>query len=254
MASAASIEVSSPEDPELDAGAPLRPPGAFPDLGPLRSVLKRFVRLDGRVDYAGLSVDGRMLELYLEDAADTDVEALSEPERIAFWVNTYNAFFLRAMVLWHPARSMRAIPAWDRRVILYIGQEELSLAALRERKLLATGDPRLLFVLRTGSASGPLVGREPLVPEDLDGQLDRAVREFLSDSTRNRFDSENRRAEISRLFDRYRDVFVGESGLDARSAVVEFLARSAPGLASWIREADVRVEFAPWSEELFSAR
>ncbi|MBL8897525.1 MAG: DUF547 domain-containing protein [Planctomycetes bacterium] len=223
--------------------------GTPPDDRILRHVLARFVRIDGRVDYAGIATEPGALQEYLDQVAATDVEALAPAQRTAFWINAYNALFLRAVSYWHPLVSTRRFPAIDRRVILHVGAEPLSLAAIRERKLLAGGDPRVLFALRTGSRSGPDAGREPFAAEDLDLELRRRAREFLMDSSRNDLDARDGAIELSRLFDRYRDVF-GSS----REALLEFVIAQRPGLGDALRRKDLVVRWKTWDERLDEAR
>jgi hypothetical protein len=222
---------------------------APPDDRILRHVFARFVRIDGRVDYAGIATEPGAIEEYLDQVAATDVAALSKEQRTAFWINAYNALFLRAVSLWHPLVSTRRFPAIDRRVVLHVGAEPLSLAAIRERKLLDGGDPRALFALRMGSRSGPDAGREPLGAADLDAELRRRTREFLMDSTRNDLDASDGVLELSRLFDRYRDAFGS-----TREGILEFIAAQRPGLRDALRRRDLVIRWKPWDERLDEAR
>ena len=105
------------------------------------------------------------LDEYLGQVGSTDVDALAPAARRAFWINAYNAMFLRAVSKWHPQTSIRRVPAIDRRVVIHVGEEPLTLAAIRERKILGAGDPRALFALRTGSASGPDERHPPSSPD-----------------------------------------------------------------------------------------
>lgn len=220
-----------------------------PDDRVLRHVLARFVRVDGRVDYAGIAAEPGALQGYLEQVAATDLAAFSAEQRLAFWVNAYNALFLRAVSLWHPLPSTRRFPAIDRRVLLHVGTEPLSLAAIRERKLLPLGDPRVLFALRCGSSSGPAVGREPLRAEDLEAELRTRSRQFLMDAALNDLDASDGAIELSRLFERYRDVFGGN-----RQGILDFIASQRPGLRESLRRPDLVVRWKPWDDRLDEAR
>src|SRR5262249_9097381 len=71
----------------------------------------------------------------------------------------------------------------------------------------------------------PRLAGEAFVAEKLDKQLDAQVQRWLTDSTRNLFDSGHRRAAISRVFDWYRDDFVRDGG-----SVVGWLATHAPDM------------------------
>lgn len=220
-----------------------------PDDRLLRHVLVRFVHLDGRVDYAGIATEPEALDGYLDRVARTDPEALEPSTRLAFWINAYNAMFLRAVSLWHPLPSTRRVPAIDRRTILHVGGEALTLAAIRERKIFGAGDPRALFALRTGSESGPVTGREPISAAQLDSELRTRTRDFLADPKRNDLDASDGVIELSRLFDRYRDLF-GSS----ERGIVDFLIAQRPGLRESLRKPRLVVRWKRWDEQLDEGR
>jgi len=79
-----------------------------PDFSPYRMVLARFVDDNGMVDYAGLKANSTNLDQFLDYLANLppDSEPLwSGPDRIAFWINTYNAFTLKAIIDHYPIQS-----------------------------------------------------------------------------------------------------------------------------------------------------
>lgn len=220
-----------------------------PDDRILRHVYARFVRLDDRVDYAGIAAEPEALEEYLGQVASTDLNQLDAAQLQVFWINAYNALFLRAVTYWHPLRSVRRFPAIDRRVVLYVGDEALTLAGIRERKILAGGDRRALFALRTGSQSGPVVGREPLVAKDLENELRARTRDYLMDTARNDLSASDGSIELSRLFDRYSDLFGSN-----REGLLAFLIEARPGLREALRNPKLSVRWKVWDERLDESR
>ncbi|MCA9774924.1 MAG: DUF547 domain-containing protein, partial [Myxococcales bacterium] len=66
------------------------------DHGAFDGLLKKYVRGD-RFDYAGLREhDGPAFSAYLAALADATPASLgSERDRVAFWINAYNAFTIR---------------------------------------------------------------------------------------------------------------------------------------------------------------
>src|SRR4030095_10544137 len=76
------------------------------------AILQRWVA-DGLVDYAGLRRDGRgALETYLaglSGACAADYEQWTREERIAFWLNAYNAATVRLVLEHYPIASIRKI-------------------------------------------------------------------------------------------------------------------------------------------------
>ena len=59
---------------------------------PWERVLTGYVDEEGLVDYAGLAAGGRGdLEAFMGVIASTDPSGFGEAEKIAFWINAYNA-------------------------------------------------------------------------------------------------------------------------------------------------------------------
>ena len=82
--------------------------GAEPDHALFTQVLAAHVK-DGRVDYAALKGDER-LPRYLAQLAATDPAALkNDRERLALWLNAYNAYTLKLIVDRAPAKSITEI-------------------------------------------------------------------------------------------------------------------------------------------------
>ena len=85
--------------------------------GAWNAVLQRWVS-DGRVDYAALKGEGRApLEAYLKELSATcaaDYEKWSREQRLAFWINAYNAFTVQLIVDHHPISSICCQPFCSR--------------------------------------------------------------------------------------------------------------------------------------------
>src|SRR5262245_61766217 len=150
----------------------------------------------GRVDYAGLARDDQAaLDTYLATLSGTcaaDYERWTQAERIAFWLNAYNAFTVRLVLDHYTLASIRQI-GW------------LPLAAFRERfipmedikgDVISLNDiehgtlrsefhePRIHFALVCAARSCPALRPEAYRGADLDQQLDDQGRTFLRDPTK----------------------------------------------------------------------
>jgi hypothetical protein len=75
-------------------------------------LLRRFVR-DGLVDYRGLRAEGAgELDPYLRQLASvtaTQYGTWTREERLAFWINAYNAYTIRLVLDHYPLQSIRSI-------------------------------------------------------------------------------------------------------------------------------------------------
>jgi hypothetical protein len=104
----------------------------------------------------------------------------------------------------------------------------------------------------------PALRPEPYVAERLDAQLDDQVLRFLSDRTRNRYDPQTRRLQVSRIFDWYGDDFrQGQRGI---ASPEQFLARYAAQLADRpedqqaVREGKAKLSFLEYDWALNDRR
>ena len=90
-------------------------------------------------------------------------------------------------------------------------------------------DPRVHVGVVCASIGCPMLRNEAFVAERLDAQLEDAMRRFLSDRTRNRYDPQSRKLEISKIFDWYGKDF--EKGHKGYGSVKATMARYADQLA-----------------------
>lgn len=208
---------------------------AAPDHSLFSQVLAAHVR-DGRVDYIALKKDTR-LHRYLEQLAATDPAALADDrERLALWLNAYNAYTLKLIVDREPAKSITEIgtggivlgsllktTAWDIPLAV-IGGRKFTLNQIEHEVIRAQfKDSRAHFALNCASGSCPVLRTEAYEADKLDDQLDDQGRLFLRDSTRNRFDLASKTAQISSIFKWYQKDF----GDDDRAALLA-AAKYAP--------------------------
>ena len=72
-------------------------------------VLHRYVSEDGLVDYKGLKNDAEFPE-FIQYLADADPDLLeTNNDRLAFWINAYNAFVLSGVIEAYPVKSVLKI-------------------------------------------------------------------------------------------------------------------------------------------------
>src|SRR6185436_15229890 len=90
-------------------------------------------------------------------------------------------------------------------------------------------DPRVHVAVVCASIGCPMLRNEAFVPERLEAQLEDAMRRFLSDRKRNRYNAANGKLEVSRIFDWYGKDF--EKGHKGYGSVKETFARYAELLA-----------------------
>ena len=136
------------------------------------SILRHYVNEEGWVDYASIRENSQSaLESYFERLAEADLGGWSRQERLAFWINAYNAHVLQ-LVVDHPdmKKMSEQFDLWN--VPFKIAGKMLTLNDIDYRILrnrvnpdnqqgpvdqvsLDKADPRVFAALARGTVSGP---------------------------------------------------------------------------------------------------
>ncbi len=214
-----------------------------------------------RFDYAALEKDRAKLDAYLKQLAAVgpkELEGWSREQRYAFWINAYNANCIALVLSEYPLDSIKDIgnwfsPVWDKRFIAMTALDpkgkgrKLSLTDI-EHEILRPQfkDARVHAAINCASLSCPPLRNEAFVAERLDAQLDDSTRKWLADPTRNRFEPAKARAQLSAIFDWFKDDFERDGGRR------EFLAKFGPAEhGAWLRgEAKLEIGFLDYSWKL----
>lgn len=156
------------------------------DHSALSTILARHVNDKGWVDYAGLRRDHVALHAYLETLRTVDPAKLpSDAERLAFWINAYNAFTLNDVLEYVDGQtdSVKKVDGFFDKNKHIVGGRSLTLDEI-ERQGRDMRDPRIHFAINCASASCPRLRTSAYTAAELDRQLEQATTEFFGDSTR----------------------------------------------------------------------
>ncbi len=195
-------------------------------------VLEEVVRLPA-VDYGRLVELRDDLDAYLATLAGTDPGALAaaeREERLAFWINAYNACMLRLVADHYPIRKDGGLFARIRNAVAGrpdnsvwqipdvftvehcgVAGEDRSQDEIEHEIIRPMGEPRIHFAVNCAALSCPALRPEAYRPEMLDEQLDRAVRALVDDERH--FRIEGSTVRLNRVLDWFGDDFGGEDGL-----------------------------------------
>lgn len=167
----------------------------------------------GTVDYPGMQTDERF-EAYLNEVDRVDPNALTlRNERLAFWINAYNAFAIKGILDHYSPVS------YVGRYRYFIGQNyrvggaSINLYDLERQVLIKQfQEPLIHFAIVCASTSCPKLQTWVYEPDQLERQLDRVARDFINDPTRNRFDRTQKVASLSMIFKWFEEDFAGAAG------------------------------------------
>ena len=202
----------------------------------------------GVVRYPAIAGDPRF-EKYLWHLDRIDpYTLLARQERLAFWINAYNAFAVKGILDGYSPLTKfgqyRYFIAKEHRV----GGSTINLYDL-ERKLLIPDflEPRIHFAIVCASKSCPRLQPWAYAVDKLDEQLERSAREYINDPTRNRFDRELKVAYLSMIFKWFEEDFTAHSG-SLLNYVKRYVAN--PQLARELESAPYRIEFLEYDWSL----
>ena len=181
---------------------------AKPNYDAWNALLEKYVTADGRVDYKGLKADSAALNRITEAfSAQTPTENWSRNQRLAFWINVYNAFTIKLIVDNYPIGSITLLDGgkpWEVKRVR-IGRTVYSLNEI-ENDIIRPEfkDARIHFALNCAAKSCPPLYNKAFLPSTLDKQLDQRTRVYLHPFTRSWSAST---VELSKIFEWYRDDF-----------------------------------------------
>ncbi len=202
-------------------------------------LLGLYVNDDGWVDYAGLKRERDKLDAYLARLENASPQTfLNDQERLAFWINAYNALTLSDVLdsVYGKARSVQEVPGFFDTKRHRLASENLTLDDI-EQRCRGFGDPRVHFALVCASTSCPKLQRFAYRGIDLDRQLDRAAREFLADSMRGlRLDRERNEIFLSSIFKWYAGDFTMASSKAERAIALAKAYVSGTDALSYVRQ------------------
>jgi hypothetical protein len=204
-------------------------------------VLSKVVDEAGLVNYRDLRSDREKLDSFTAQLARlnrTVYEGWSEADRIAFWINAYNALTLKAVVDHYPVKSIKEIGSifksvWDKLEFIVMGQE-VTLNDIEHRVLrMRFKEPRIHMAINCASIGCPPLRSTPFTGEDLSGQLDAQTAAFLANPDRFRLDKAGKTLYLSPIFKWFGEDFVGVYGRDQarpgldkeETAVIAFVSK-----------------------------
>lgn len=190
------------------------------------AVLQAYVDDQGLVDYQSLHANRSDLDAFNASMArlsPKEFEAWPEQERLAFWINAYNAITLERIIDHYPIKkggviagfryphnSIRQIPGVWKKLTNTVMGEEITLDSIEHDMLRAKfKEPRIHVALVCAALSCPPLRNEAFVAGRLDEQLDDQSRRFLSNDTRFRIDRAKKRVYLSAILDWFGKDFAG---------------------------------------------
>ncbi len=188
-------------------------------------LLKKYVNDRGLVAYGEWKknqMDLLALDSYLKEFAEKPQTPASGNDAAASLINLYNATTIRWILANYPTESIKGLKDSFEAKRHDIGGRKASLDDVENGALRPLLGYRAHAVLVCAARSCPPLQRSAYTPSRLDEQIDAAYRSWFARDDLNRFLPDQRKVEISNIFNWFKDDF------DKAGGVKEILAKYAP--------------------------
>ncbi len=216
-------------------------PGSLKPLG-------RYLDEKGNVDYIKIREDTWLQEQWAR-MADTDLSPLSRDDRFAFWMNAYNLFTIKGVLIeleksaeWKGNISpINKLKFFSFRKFRIAGRK-ISLNSMEQKILRGEfQDPRVHFAINCGSGSCPILFDRLYRGDMINGYLDKVCKFNMNDPGQVNFDRGKNILYVSRIFKWFKGDF------DSAGGVKEFIKKYWDGPGEAIDGAKLKYMEYDWS-------
>ena len=180
------------------------------------ALLKKYVS-GGGVRYSAWkanAADMAALEKVISAVAAENPSSYPRNEKLAFYINAYNASILSEALQKYPTKSVKdTLFTFFTAKRITVAGEKMSFNHLEKDIIRPLGEPRIHFALNCASRSCPPLRTEVYSGAKLDAQLDEQARGYVNGDHGVKVNGDT--AQISKIFDWYKEDFGGDAGVSA---------------------------------------
>ena len=171
-------------------------------------------------EYQKFQKNVELLQIYLRELESVRMDEFKKFEnkqKLAFWINAYNAYTIQIILENYPLKSIKDISSgwfssgpWKKEFIKLLGMN-MSLDHIEHDELREKfKEPRIHFALNCASIGCPSLLQESFVASKIEEQLNRAAKNFLSNKSKNYL--EGKILHLSKIFKWYGSDFKAKYG------------------------------------------
>ena len=198
-----SIFISSPLHADFDHS-----------YGLYEKLLDKYTVIEGKqtlVDYRAIKENPEEILNIISNLSSVtreEYKRFTRNQKLAFLINTYNAFTIKLIVDNYPITSIKKIgwffqSPWKRKVVNIFNKtytlDNIEHGLIRKK----FKEPRIHFAVNCASMGCPSLLKKPFVATLLEEQLHAAAKNFLTNTGKNRYDPESNKIYISKIFKWY---------------------------------------------------
>lgn len=208
----------------LTACSPQKPTGTYSepvDYQVYNDLLQKYVNEEGFVDYEGMLEEKSQLEKFLSQISyHPPADNWSREQKLAYWINAYNAFTLQLILDNYPVEGIKDIgpilqvpyvnSVFDIRFITINGVN-LDLNFIEHQVLRKEfNEPRIHFAINCASVSCPPLRKEAYTAEKIEQQLQEQAVRYINGPHN---DINEERMVLSKIFKWFRKDFTQNGDL-----------------------------------------
>jgi len=176
------------------------------------TLLEQNVSKTGETNYRGFIKKKTIFKSYLTALSENlPTEKWTKEDKLAYWMNTYNAFTIKLIIDNYPTQSIKDIKnAWDSR-FFRLGKKWYNLSEIEHKILRKMNDPRIHFGINCASFSCPPLLNLAFTANNVNDELDHLTHQFINDTIRNTISEDS--IQLSKIFQWYAKDFKTDGSL-----------------------------------------
>ncbi|MEW5820811.1 MAG: DUF547 domain-containing protein [Cyanobacteriota bacterium] len=207
-------------------------------------VLRKYVDNKGLVNYRGLINDRAYLDIFIYEASKIgtgDFSYFSYEDKLAFWINIYNALTIKTILDNYPVSSIKNISgALKKKTNIVLGQK-ISLEFIEKEILQKQFDePKIHMAICCATMGGPGLLNEPYRGTYITTQLADQSRKFLKDPDKLQIDIMNSQINISPIFQWYGKEFIKNYSTDKKFIGIDKTQRAVMNFIDTYSDKDLK--------------
>ncbi len=175
---------------------------------PFDKLLSTHVSASGKVNYKGLKSQSAELDLYLAALESAELSTMSKKEKLAFWINAYNAFTIKKILNAYPVASITDLDGgkpWDTKWIKLDGRT-LSLNNIENDIIRPQfNEPRIHFAVNCAAKSCPPLLNKAWTAANLEANFEKQTKAFVNNASHNQLAAKS--CSVSKIFEWYAEDF-----------------------------------------------
>ena len=198
----------------IEPKTPSKPVITTFDHDRFNDLLQKHVSSEGHVNYKNIKAERAILTSYIRSLGkNIPNNNWSKEEKLAYWINAYNAMTIDLILRHYPVSSIKDIKdPWKQR-FWQLGDKWYNLDEIEHQIIRKMNEPRIHFALVCAAVSCPKLYNKAFTASTLEEDLTKLTREFLADTSKNNISKNN--LKLSKIFSWFTKDFKQEGSLIA---------------------------------------